>query len=87
MHGRESMCGARFEVLRDGVLAYAAVVASGARGHRRARATTIRCARRRHVLAPGGRAGVRRRGRAALATEPVRASFCDGAAWADAALM
>ena len=23
----------------------------------------------------------------ALATEPVRASFCDGAAWADAALV
>ena len=85
------MCGARFEVLRDGVLAYAAVVASEARVDIDVRnATTITL--RTGGVAPtywrlGGGLGYGGGDAPALATEPVRASFCDGAAWADAALM
>jgi hypothetical protein len=85
------MCGARFEVLRDGVLAYSAVVASEARVDidvRNATALTLRTA----GVAPtywrlGGGLGYGGGEAPALATEPVRASFCDGAAWADAALV
>jgi hypothetical protein len=85
------MCGARFEVLRDGVLAYAAVVASEARVDIDVRnATTITL--RTGGVEPtywrlGGGLGYGGGDAPALATEPVRASFCDGAAWADAALM
>ena len=85
------MCGARFEVLRDGVLAYAAVVASEARVDIDVRnATTITL--RTGGVTPtywrlGGGLGYGGGDAPALATEPVRASFCDGAAWADAALM
>ena len=85
------MCGAKFEVLRDGMLAYAAVVNSVALVDVDVRnATTLTL--RTGSVAPtywrlGGGLNYGGGEAPALATEPVRASFCDGAAWADAALM
>jgi hypothetical protein len=85
------MCGARFEVLRDGVLAYAAVVNSAAEVDidvRRASTLTLRTG----SVAPtywrlGGGLSYGGGEAPAFATAPVRAKFCDGAAWADAALV
>ena len=85
------MCGARFEVFRDGVAVYSAVVPS--RGEveidvRNASTLTLRTAtveptywRLGGGLSYGGGLPP------ALATDPVKASFCDGAAWADAVLV
>ena len=85
------MCGARFEVFRDGVAVYSAVVPS--RGEveidvRNASTLTLRTATVKPTywrlgggLSYGGGLPP------ALATDPVKASFCDGAAWADAALV
>ena len=84
-------CGAVFEVLRDGVTAYAAVVNSAARVDVDVRGATTLTLRTRSVAPTHWRlgGGLTYGGGEApgLATEPVRARFCDGAAWADAALV
>ena len=84
-------CGARFEVLRDGVSVYDAVVAANTTidvDVRNASTLTLRTG----TVTPsywrlGGGLSYGGGEPPALATEPIKANFCDGAAWADAALV
>ena len=84
-------CGARFVVLRDGVAAYDAVVAANTTidvDVRNASTLTLRTG----TVTPsywrlGGGLSYGGGEPPALAREPVKANFCDGAAWADAALV
>mmetsp|Transcript_29564 Transcript_29564/g.47543 ORF Transcript_29564/g.47543 Transcript_29564/m.47543 type:complete len:119 (-) Transcript_29564:1107-1463(-) len=85
------MCGASFEVLRDGQLVYSAVVAANSTVELDVRNATTLTLRTGTVLPTYWRlgGGLSYGGGAppALATDPVRAQFCDGAAWADATLV
>ena len=85
------MCGASFEALRDGELVYSAVVASNSTVEidiRNATTLTLRTG----TVSPtywrlGGGLSYGGGEPPALATEPVQANFCDGAAWVDAVLV
>ena len=84
-------CGARFEVLRDGVPAYDALVTSSGSVDVDVRNASTLTLRTRTVEPTywrlGGGKSYGGGDAPALATEPVRAKFCDGAAWAEARLV
>jgi hypothetical protein len=84
-------CGARFEVLRDGVSVYDAVVAANTTIDVDVRNTSTLTLRTGTVTPSywrlGGGLSYGGGEPPALATEPIKANFCDGAAWADAALV
>ena len=85
------MCGASFEVLRDDQVVYSAVVAANSTVEvdvRGASTLTLRTG----TVSPtywrlGGGLSYGGGLPPAIATEPVKANFCDGAAWADAMLV
>jgi hypothetical protein len=85
-------CGARFEVLLDGVPAWAGVVASASSMRldvRDARTLTLvtDTARAPHWLPSGGPYSAADGDAPGVATQPTAANWCDGAAWADAKLL
>ena len=82
-------CGAAFTVLLDGVVAYDAVVATAAPLSLDVRGASTLTLRTRTARGPHWRLGdapYSGEGAPGLASQPVSAPWCDGAAWADAKL-